>query len=1465
LKSFQRVAALISGKVHMFRTNRSLDDPKDLQRPGGKRRTGFFLAAMFCTLLLAASTNAQVPILYYDFENNTSRTTFENLVEQAVNSGSTALTRAGNTTTINAVAGAGTFNGGAAAGQAATGSNWDSSTADPGSTATNYYQFVVNTAGFSQMFISLDNQASGSGPARFGVLYSIDGSTFTALTTSPTGNAVFSALTFDLSSISAIDNQPSVTIRLYAFAGSASDRTGRSAFATGGTFRIDNLTVLAKTVIASKTLLDYPAIGLSLRSGTAFTPTYADFTVNSAGIAVALAGELRVSGTLNVSNGALDCGTIIVSGPGTFTVGPGATLGIGSVSGIAASGATGNIQTNIRAFDTGANYSYNGDSAQNTGTGLPSTVNDFAINNIAGVSLSADVAVNGTLVLTGGTCAVGAHTLTLSNPIDRTVTNLSADATSSITIAGSVSGINIPGSITALNNLTLNNSNGTTLQGDLTVAGTLSLTSGDITTGSLTLFMGNGSTSTGNGDVVGNVNRGDLNGATARSFGNPNVQITITAGTVTGMTVNLMKASPADFGNSVRRTYTFNEVAGSLIAATVRLHYLDSELNGNSEGTLELWRKDGGNWVSQGATARAATDDWVERALVGDFSSWTIAGPAGPTFVAMVGYSAKHGRDGKLRFQWETGEEVDNLGFNIYRDEGGRRTRINKSLILGSGLATRPGTVMSAGRSYLWQTSQAVGNDSVYWIEEIDLNGSSVWHGPISSSKSADEMTLLSASEQSVANRTVTVEDLATEGAQGGITLPVQTAREPVKVTPDKTSRQLGLASQDAVKITVKQEGWYRIGKAELVAAGLNPKADPRSLQLYADGVEKPIIITPDPLKFDSTSAIEFYAVGLDTPSTDQRLFWLISAKTPGKRLAIVTGGAGLPSANSFLSTVERRDRVIYLSGVHNGDAENFFGAPVGSTPVDQIVMLHHVDTTSTGPATVEVGMQGFSLTPHSVSVSLNGNPLGTMHYEGAAPGVAQFTVPNNSFTDGQNVVTLAGQPGAADVSAVDHIRVSYWRKYAADVNALRFSAQGNQQVTISGFTRGDVGVLDVTDPNEPSMVAATVEQQESGYSVTVGVPGTGDRTMFAFARDQVRSAFKLEANQVSTWRTPTNQADLLIITHSSLKDSLAQLAVLRRSQGLKVATIDVEDIYDEFNFGNKSPQALKDFLSYAYTNWKKAPRYVLLAGSASYDPKNYNGFGIYDLVPTKLIDTDLTETASDDWFADFDLDGIAELAIGRLPVHTSQEASGMTEKLISYETGSPQDSALLVADDNLGFDFERANSQLAPLFPAGIAVQKINRGKLGTGSAKQQLMDGIARGQKIVNYVGHGSPSGWRSSLLTTADALALTNSGRYPLFVLMTCLNGEFQHPQLNPLATGLMTAQQGGAIAVWASSGLTRPPPQAFLNQQLYSLLFQLDRQGRGPRLGDATMRAKSAISDLDVRRTWILFGDPSMRLK
>jgi hypothetical protein len=117
-----------------------------------------------------------------------------------------------------------------------------------------------------------------------------------------------------------------------------------------------------------------------------------------------------------------------------------------------------------------------------------------------------------------------------------------------------------------------------------------------------------------------------------------------------------------------------------------------------------------------------------------------------------------------------------------------------------------------------------------------------------------------------------------------------------------------------------------------------------------------------------------------------------------------------------------------------------------------------------------------------------------------------------------------------------------------------------------------------------------------------------------------------------------------------------------------------------------------------------------------------------------------------------------------------------------------------------------------------------------------------------------------WSGGLLTNEDAGNLTNGERLPLFVMMTCLNGYFHDPALDSLAESLLKAENGGAVAVWTSTGMTEPADQSVLNKQLYQLLFT-----NAMTLGEATARAKAAVTDGDIRRTWILLGDPTMRLK
>lgn len=106
--------------------------------------------------------------------------------------------------------------------------------------------------------------------------------------------------------------------------------------------------------------------------------------------------------------------TTTVSGGGTFTLSAGAKLGIKSTNGITSSGVNGNITvTGTRTFNTGADYLYNGTTAQATGNGLPATTRNLTIDNAAGVTLSASTASSGTLTLNAGNVTTNANTLTL--------------------------------------------------------------------------------------------------------------------------------------------------------------------------------------------------------------------------------------------------------------------------------------------------------------------------------------------------------------------------------------------------------------------------------------------------------------------------------------------------------------------------------------------------------------------------------------------------------------------------------------------------------------------------------------------------------------------------------------------------------------------------------------------------------------------------------------------------------------------------------------------------------------------------------------------------------------------------------------------------------------------------------------------------------------------------------------------
>ena len=357
-----------------------------------------------------------------------------------------------------------------------------------------------------------------------------------------------------------------------------------------------------------------------------------------------------------------------------------------------------------------------------------------------------------------------------------------------------------------------------------------------------------------------------------------------------------------------------------------------------------------------------------------------------------------------------------------------------------------------------------------------------------------------------------------------------------------------------------------------------------------------------------------------------------------------------------------------------------------------------------------------------------------------------------------------------------------------------------------------------------------------------------------------------LKLNFASSWHDNGNNADALHLTHSDFIAAVTPLQQFRQSQGTSVVLIDVEDIYDEFSYGISDPLAIKSFLNTASTKWSTPPHTVLFAGDASFDPRNYLGFGDFDFVPTGTAATSTGETASDDWFVDFDNDSRPEMAIGRIPSRSLQEASSMINKIIQYEQtpagGSWSDEVLMVADNNDLVDFESASTELESTIPENLSITNIFLGQSDPSTARSQILNGIENGKLLVHYLGHGSVEVWaEEDLLTSTDAEAFSNGLRLPFVVALNCLNGYFHDVFTNSLAEAFLRNANGGAVAVWASSGFTETNHQTTLGRAMLQSLFN---ENESLTLGETIYRAKQNPSDSDVRRTWILFGDPLTRI-
>ncbi|MBK9165396.1 MAG: hypothetical protein IPM21_16100 [Acidobacteria bacterium] len=813
--------------------------------------------------------------------------------------------------------------------------------------------------------------------------------------------------------------------------------------------------------------------------------------------------------------------------------------------------------------------------------------------------------------------------------------------------------------------------------------------------------------------------------------------------------------------------------------------------------------------------------------------------------------------------EWTMIAERENFGFSLQRlgDKGWET--VSDTFTGGSALLHGSAVVPGEKYSTLVEYNAA---GTIYRIESISTVGAITFSEPF---------TAVQVNELAGFSEFHNAETRKRARSQSGTTV-INTPSLPKEVASEVESNSLTpnpdghrwVVSQPGVRIGVRKDGFYRVTRTELEIAGFNVNADPALWHLYSEGNQQSLIVGPN------GDYIEFYGRGIDTPESDNRGYFLVVGPSAGKRMAtrVARPDGSTVRAASYQHRFEFKERINYTNQIRNGDAENFFGRPILRTLSATVPFnLSEIDTEAPS-AQVSVRIQGFSAGLHSVSVRVNGQSVGTVEGAGQLNVVQTFSIPTAWLQQGANSVLLAAvAPGTeADTNLFDSLTVEFRRKHVIEGGKLDFYTLGNRGATLTGLSSANVRLIDTTFENDPIEVVG-LNPIESNGNYSLQIPAARPKTYHAFEPSQVLSVADIRPIIADSLGTPAEGAQLVVIAHPSLMTEATQWAAYRQSQGISVKVVNVIDVFDEFGFGVLSSASIKSFLQYAELNWTVRPGYVLLVGDASYDSRDYTGAGKWNMVPTKIVNTIFSETGSDEYLADFNNDGLSEIAIGRIPARTTARVQNALEKVVRWEANliDPLSrGALFAYDEPVGYDFQAMSERLRDRLPQSMTATFVGKPDVDSVAS---LISAMNNGPYVVNYAGHGSTGAWSGSPVwfsvfnvncTNGATQCVSNVDNESLYLMLTCLNGYFVQTTSDSLAESLLFLEDRGAVASWASTGLTTADVQEIMGQRFY----QKVTEGTIPRIGDLIVDAKSIIpGGTDVRLSWALFGDPMLRVR
>lgn len=641
----------------------------------------------------------------------------------------------------------------------------------------------------------------------------------------------------------------------------------------------------------------------------------------------------------------------------------------------------------------------------------------------------------------------------------------------------------------------------------------------------------------------------------------------------------------------------------------------------------------------------------------------------------------------------------------------------------------------------------------------------------------------------------------------------------------------------------------------------------------------------------------------------DENYYFLTTTEGTGKNISSVASPETFThSANTFTDYAfhEKEEYNLLTSGRRwLGDKMNSYASSVSFSfnfpnriAEEPIAYVSAVANASKNPATIAVSVNGQSKLVH------NCNPRNTSNssYEHTDASDTK----NGSFLASGDQLNFIYSYSNADQTNnsngyIDYLEVNVSRALVFGGNMLLFrnpKTIGTGSVTnfnISG-TNTNIKIWDVTDP----VNVRNIQAQLNGNTLSFN---TETETLKEFAAVNIHGSFAAPTVRGEVANQDLHglgAVDYIIVTDKSLLSAAQDLA--NYHSHLKTVVVDKALIYNEFGSGKQDLSAIRDFVKMFYDRANgdagKKPKYLLLFGDASYDYKDRIANNT-NLVPTyESVNSHdpLNSYNTDDFFGCLDDNEggdmvqpqQGDIAIGRLPVGSVEEAQGMVNKIKSYKTtqtlGEWRNMVTVIGDETgHGADFQDQANEVGEyirLNYSGYNIEKIicdaYRVQKTSGGDRYPdvnaaILNRINSGALVMGYTGHGGVNNLSYGRIFNIAEIQQLKNNRLPLFVTATCDFSKFDDPGKKSAGEVLINNPNGGAIASVTTVRVVFANENHLLQMAFFKRLFE-EVNGQKPTLGELMNNAKNdqiqmqGNSDFVMRniRKFVLLGDPALIL-